>query len=488
MDMLLILDFGGAQSRSVARRLRGESIYCEIMPCDADVKRIREKEPKGLVLVGGTEDAQADCAEEVYAMGLPMLCLGGGARAALRHFGGEILETVLENRPSHIEFAENALFAGMGECDRMLERADAWRLPEGFAPAAAGNGFDAAFACEEKKVYGLQFYPEPNDPDGLQILANFAAIAGCEAQWTVSNFIEEQIERIRAQVGDGHALIAISGGVDSTVCAALMHSAIGRKMHCLHVDTGLMRKDESARIAKVFGDMGMDLRTVSAAEPILGRLAGVTDPEEKRRIINEEFIRAFGEEAAMLGETDYLVQGTIYTDVLDSGEQAAGILPETMNCKGLVEPLRALFKDEVRRVGTALGLPEEMVYRQPFPGPGLAVRCIGEVTKEKLDILREADAIFREEIKKAGLDKRIWQYFAVLTDMRTLKGQDGCEKKACTIALRAVNTIDAATATAVRMPYDLLENCVSRLMGEVPAIARVVYDISGKPPATVEWE
>jgi len=488
MDMLLILDFGARQSLSVARRIRAENIYCEILPCDADFARIAGKTPKGLVLVGGAQDGEKDCDARVYEMGVPMLCLGGGARAAVRHFGGEIVGTALENRPSHIEFAQSELFEQLSECDRMLERADEWKLPEGFAPIAQGNGFDAAFACAEKKIYGLQFYPEPNDPDGLQILANFAKICSCEAQWTVQSFIEKQIGSIREQVGDGHALIAISGGVDSAVCAVLMHAAIGRRMHCLHVDTGLMRKDESAKIAQVFGDIGMDLKTVNAAERFLGRLRGVTDPDEKRSMISDEFGRVFGEEAAKLGEKDYLVQGTIYTDVLDAGGEAAGMVQGTRSCAGLVEPLRKLFKDEVRRVGMALGLPEEMVQRQPFPGPGLAVRCIGEVTEEKLAILREADAIFCDEIQKAGLDKRIRQYFAVLSDMRTAKAADGTNGPAATIALRAVNVMDAATATPVRLPYDLLENCAARIMDDVPGVARVVYDISGKPPAMIEWE
>jgi len=485
MDMLLILDFGGGQSLSVARRIRGENVYCEILPYSADSQTIREKAPKGLLLVGGTQDAQADCAQEIYDMGLPMLCMGYGARIAVKHFGGELGGSVLENRPSHIEFGESPLFAGLSECDRMLDRADEWTLPEGFAPVASGAGFDAAFACEEKKIYGLQFYPEANDLDGLQILANFAQICGCEKQWTVQNLIEEQIEKIRAQVGEGHALIAISGGVDSTVCAVLMHNAIGRRMHCLHVDTGLMRKEESAHIAQVFGDMGMDLRTVDAGERFLNLLAGVTDAETKRRLVEEEFVRVFEEEADKM-EADFLVQGTIYNDLLDSaslgGMLASGKMPGMHRFAGLVEPLRTMFKSEVRQLGTALGLPADMVHRQPFPGPGLAVRCIGEVTKEKLDILRDADMIFREEIKSAGLDKKIRQYFAVLTNM-----QSGAQTGAYTVALRAVHSVGSADA-AVRLPYDLLEKCVQRITTEVRGVARVVYDISGNPPSAVEWE
>ena len=501
MDMLLILDFGGSQSQSVARRVRGERVYCEIASYDISAEEIRAKAPKGLLLVGGVQDAwpegAPDCAQEVYDLGLPMLCLGYGARIAVKHFGGTLMGPVLEKKPAHIEFAENALFAGLSECDRFLERADAWELPEGFAPAAVGSGFEAAFACAERQMYGLQFYPEPNDPDGLQILGNFADICGCAREWTVENFIDAQIEKIKRQVGDGHALIAISGGVDSTVCAVLMHRAIGRNMHCVHVDTGLMRKDESAKIVRLFGDMGMDLRLVDAEERFLGKLAGVTDPETKRRIIGEEFVRVFEEEAAKMGEADHLVQGTIYPDVLESSgvggavvksHHNVGGMPETMHFSDLVEPLRELFKDEVRSLGIALGLPADMVHRQPFPGPGLAVRCIGEVTKKKLDILREADAIFREEVAKAGLDKKIWQYFVVLTNMQSVGVRNGSRTYDYTAALRAINSIDAMTATAVRLPYDLLETCVDRITSEVPGINRVVYDITGKPPATIEWE
>lgn len=501
MDKLLILDMGGTQSQSIARRLRGESVYCEIAAGDISAEKVREKEPKGLVLVGGMRDASAadapDCAQEIYEMGLPMLCLGYGARIAAKHFGAQLHGAVLEERPAHIEFGEDPIFAGLSECDRFIDRADAWTLPEDFVSIAAGDGFDAAFACPQRQMWGMQFYPESNDPDGLQILANFADICGCAREWTIEQFISDQIDAICAQVGDGHALIAISGGIDSAVCAALMHKAIGERMHCVHVDTGLMRKDEAAMIARVFSEMGVDLRFVSAQERFLNVLRGVTDPEEKRRLIGREFVRVFEEEAEKIGEVEHLAQGTIYPDVLSSGGDGRAVfksrhnvagMPEKMRFKSVVEPLRALFKDEVRRLGSALGLPEEMVRRQPFPGPGLAVRCIGEVTREKLEILREADAIFREEIAKAGLDKRIWQYFAVLTDMQSVGVRDGVRTYDHTVALRAINFIDAANVTAVRLPYDLLETCVSRITSEVPGVNRVVYDITGKPPATVEWE
>lgn len=476
MDMLLILDFGGPQAQAVARRLRGESVYCEILPFDADVEAALEKKPRGIVLAGGEDGAERDCADGFYAAGLPMLCLGYTARAALRRFGGTLAGTALERRIAHIEFGDDPLFASLSECDRFFERADGLALPEGFELIARG-GADAAYACAEKRIWGLQFYPEPNDPDGLRILSNFADICGCAREWTIENFIDQSIDRIREQVGEGDAFIAISGGVDSTVCAVLMHRAIGRRMHCVHVDTGLMRKNEAEQIEKMFGDMGMDLRLVHAKERFLKSLRGAFETGEKRRIVGEEFGRALEEEAGSMGERDHLVQGTIYTDVLGADDVSGGFTMAGRRFAGLVEPLRMLFKDEVRRLGVALGLPEEMVYRQPFPGPGLAVRCMGEVTEEKLEILREADAIFREEIQAAGLDKRIRQYFAVLTD-----GQTGH-----IVALRAVNTIDAARSSAVRLPYDLLERCVERIMGEVKGVERVVYDISGSP-AGVEWE
>lgn len=477
MDMLLILDFGGLQAQAVAHRLRGESVYCEILPWDTSAEQALAKEPKGIVLAGGADDADRDCAEGFYAAGLPMLCLGYSARAAVRRFGGRAEGPALERKIAHIEFGADPLFAELSECDRFFERADALELPEGFELIASG-GADAAYVCAEKRIWGLQFYPEPNDPDGLRILSNFADICDCAKEWTVGNFIDASIDRIRAQVGGGDAFIAISGGVDSTVCAVLMHRAIGRRMHCVHVDTGLMRKHEAEQIEKMFGDMGMDLRVVHAKERFLQSLRGAAGSDEKRRIIGEEFGRALEEEAQRMGEGDHLVQGTIYTDVLGADDASGGFTLAGRSFAGLVEPLRMLFKDEVRRLGVALGLPEEMVYRQPFPGPGLAVRCMGEVTEEKLEILREADAIFREEIQAAGLDKRIRQYFAVLTG-----GQAGGH----IVALRAVNTIDAARASAVRLPYDLLERCVERIMGEIKGVERVVYDISGSP-AGVEWE
>lgn len=469
MDMLLILDFGGMQAQSVARRLRGESVYCEILPCDTDMKKALEMGPKGLVLAG---EGDAPCRAEIFGTGLPVLAFGRGAREAVRHFGGKLPETVLERKIAHIEFGQDPLFASLTECDRFIERADAWELPEGFAQIASAG---MAFACPEKKIWGLQFYPEVNDPDGLRILSNFADICDCAREWTIGNFIDRSMDRIREQVGEGHAFIAISGGVDSTVCAALMHRAIGRRMHCVHVDTGLMRKDEAAYIEKTFGDMGMDLRMVHAKDRFLARLKGISDAENKRRVVGEEFIRALAEEAQTMGEEDHLVQGTIYTDVLNADSSAAGFILAEKRFAGLVEPLRTLFKDEVRALGVALGLPAEMVYRQPFPGPGLAVRCMGEVTEEKLEILREADAIFREEIKAAGLDKKMRQYFAVLTG-----------EKEYIVALRAVNRAEAGRVAAVRLPYDLLERCVERIM-QVQGVSRVVYDISGSPAGT-EWE
>lgn len=502
MDMLMILDFGGSQAQSVAKRIRGEHVYCEVLPCDAPTADITAKNPKGILLIGGTMDAAAegayDCAQEVYDLGLPMLGLGYGARVMVKHFGGRLMGAVVENKPTHVKFDDCALFAGVSEADRYIDRADAWELPEGFAGTAGdGCGLDMAFACADKNMYGLQFYPEQNDPDGLRILSNFADICGAKREWSVETFIENQLNEIRAQVGEGDALIAISGGVDSTVCAALMHRAIGSHMHCVHVNTGLMRKNESAMIEKVFAEQGIDLKVVDAEARFLAKLAGVSDPEKKRHIIGEEFIRVFEEEAAKFGKVDFLVQGTIYPDVLESrgvggvlvkSHHNVGGMPETMKFSGLVEPLKELFKDEVRQVGEALGLPAELVYRQPFPGPGLAVRCIGALTKERLDILREADFIFREEIANAGLDRKIWQYFAILTDMRSVGVRNGKRSYDYTVALRAINSIDAMSATVVRLPYDLLETVVKRITSEVNGVNRVVYDITGKPPATIEWE
>jgi len=383
--------------------------------------------------------------------------------------------------------------------ERYINRMDAIELPEGFQAIATGGGHAAAFADEDRKLYAMQFSAEQNDPDGLSILSNFAyIICKCDPWWSMDTFAQLQVEAVRERIGSGSAIMAISGGVDSSVCAALMHRAIGSRMHCLYVDTGFMRKDETAFIKKTFANqMGLDLIMIDARERFLSKLKGIVDPEAKRKIVGEEFVRVFEEEAAKIGDIEYLAQGTIYSDVIESigveGEMIkshhnVGGLPSNIQFKSIIEPLRELFKDEVRQVGEALEMPKEIIYRQPFPGPGLSVRCLGEVTEEKLNILREADAIFCEEIASAGIDKRIWQYFCVLTDIRSTGVKNNNRTYEHVIALRAVNSIDAMSASAYRMPYDLLERVSARITNEVPGAGRVVYDITGKPPGTIEWE
>ncbi|NLG25823.1 MAG: glutamine-hydrolyzing GMP synthase [Clostridiales bacterium] len=501
-DMILILDFGGAQSHSVARKVRGEKVYCEVLPFDAPIERVRGRNPKGIILVGGSGDAFApgapDCDPAVYSSGLPMLAIGYGSRALLRAMGGRSRGPALTRQTMEVSFSPSPLFTGLTASERFIERLDLIDLPEGFSPIASGvadgGGLTAAFSFEEKKLYGMQFSAEQNDPDGLAILANFArGIAGCAPWWSMDVFIEQEVARIRERVGGGSALMGISGGVDSAVCAALMHRAIGRRMHCVYVDTGLMRKGETELVRRLFGEqMDMQLVVVDARERFLARLAGVTDPDQKRRAIGDEFVRAFEDEARTIGHVEFLVQGTIYPDVIQSFGATDSLM---MGARGdaplfeaVLEPVRALFKDEVRQVGEALGMSREIVGRQPFPGVGLALRCVGEVTERKLATLREADAIFREEIEAAGLDRRIWQYFAVLTDMRSVGVAPGGREYGQVVALRAVSSVDATTAIAYRLPYDLLERVVSRITAEAPDVARVVYDVTGKPPAMIEWE
>ena len=498
-DMILILDFGGTQGLSVAKKIRGERVYCEVLPCDAPIETIRSRSPKGILLAGGESEGGADCDPRVYGLGVPILAIGRGSRAMLRRMGGKSNGPVYESGTATIDFSDTPLFAPLASSERFIDRMDDVTLPEGFARIAEGLGVAAAFADEARGLYGMQFGAEQNDPDGLTVLSNFAkGLCGCDPWWSTEAFIERETARIREQVGDGSALIAISGGVDSSVCAALMHRAIGNRVHCLHVDTGLMRKGESENVARLFRErMGIDLIRIDAGDRFLKRLAGVIEPEKKRDVIGEEFVRIFEEEARKLPNVRHLVQGTIYPDVVESlgiggkvlkSHHNVGGFPTEIEFESVVEPLRELFKDEVREVGEALKMPREFIQRQPFPGPGLAVRCVGEVNEEKLKTLREADAIFTEEIDAAGLDRKIWQYFAILTDLRTtgvVKGERAYDRL---IALRAVNTVDAVTATAARLPYDLIERVVGRIAQEVPGASRVVYDVTGKPPATIEWE
>lgn len=487
-DFILVLDFGGAQAQSMARKLRGQNYYCEVQSCSIDIETVRLKAPRGLLLAGGPSDRPFD--EDILRLGIPVLALGSCSRSMIKAFGASCEGALLTDRASQITFLPCPLFEGLGESDRYFDRIDALRLPDGFEPIATTiEGLMPAFANSEVNIYGLQFYAESNDPDGSRILANFAGnICSCPAYWYPEVFIDREVEYIRSKIGDGKAIMALSGGVDSTVCAMLMRRAIGDRLKCVFVDTGLLRKGEVETVAHTFRDqLGLDLVIADARERVLRALSGVTDPREKRRIIHEEFIRTMQEEASSYAGAEFLVEGTIYSDLLSGTVSESGYAQRLETLKR-IEPIRMLFKEEVRFVGETLGVPKELISQQPFPGSGLAIRCIGEVTAEKLFLLREADAIFRAEIVESGLDRRLSQYFAILTDVQTIGMRDG---KPCTeqaVALRAVNTTDTTGVTIAKLPYDLIERVVQRITSQVPGINRVLYDVTGKPSSMAEWE
>ena len=487
-DFILILDFGGPQAQSMARKLRGQNFYCEVRSCSTDMETIRRKAPKGLLLAGGPGEQPFD--EDILRMGIPVLAMGFCARTMATACGAACEGALLTGRASQITFLPCPLFDGLGESDRYFDRIDALRLPDGFEPIATTiEGLIPAFADAKNHLYGLQFYAESNDPDGAHILANFAGgICGCAPYWSAEFYIEHEVEYLRGKIGGGRAIMAISGGVDSTVCAILMRRAIGDRLRCVFVDTGLMRKGEVEAVAHTFRDqLDLELVIADARERVLSALSGVTDAQEKRRIVHEEFIRTMQEEAAAYTGAEFLVDGTIYSDLLNGTSGESGYA-EHLEALKRIEPIRMLFKEEVRYVGEVLGVPRELLTQQPFPGSGLAARCIGEVTAEKLFLLREADAIFRAEIIEAGLDRRLSQYFTILTDVHTIGMRDGrpCTERVC--VLRAVSSSDASGVTIAKLPYDLIERAVLRITGQVPGISRVVYDVTGKPSAMAEWE
>ncbi|MGI6239230.1 MAG: glutamine-hydrolyzing GMP synthase [Christensenellales bacterium] len=495
-DMILVVDFGGTQVQSTARKLRGDRIYCEIVKPEAAPQMLADARVKGVLLVGEpAEETPIDKA--IYDAGRPILAMGACARMLCVSMGGTSIAAQIEARTAMITFAESPLFEELVESDRYFERVDMLELPEGFEPIAfSAGGVVPAFADESRNIYGLQFYAETNDPDGLRILSNFArTVCGCDPWWTMEAFAQLFVERMQAEFPDGTALLAISGGVDSSVCAALMHRAIGDRLRCVYVNTGLMRLGETELVKQVFLDeLGLDFIVADAADGFLARLGGIIDADQKREVVADEMMRVIAAEAKRRGQMDCLVQGTIYPDILSAGSADSGAwrdrrtLMDHIEFRRMIEPLRMLFKDEVRALGEVLGLPKEIISRQPFPEAGLAVRCMGEVTREKLDILGRADAIFREEIADAGLDRRIWQYFAVLTDIRTHGMREAQASLEYAIALRAVSSQDAISAFAYRLPYDLLERVVARITSEIRGVNRVLYDVTGKPPAMIEWE
>ena len=510
MDKILVLDFGGQYNQLIARRVRSERVYAEIKSYDAiTAADIKAAGYKGVIFTGGPNSVSDENSPHfdaaVLSLDIPVLGICYGHQLMAYMAGGEIVSAMRGSEYGRTEvYADKcALFEGVPEKSVFwMSHTDyVKRVPEGFRVTAHTDSCPcAAMADEERKLYGVQFHPEVTHSEfGQTVIRNFIfKVCGCKADWNVGDFAESSIEKYRRELNGKKVLLALSGGVDSSVAAVLLHKAIGDGLTCVFVDHGLLRKDEGDYVESLFkGKFGLNLIRVNARERFLEKLAGVTEPEKKRKIIGEEFIRVFEEQARRIGDIEVLAQGTIYPDVVESGKGKAatikshhnvGGLPENMLFSEIVEPLRLLFKDEVREIGLKLGLPENMVFRQPFPGPGLGVRVIGEITEEKLAILREADAIFREEMAKGGCEKLSNQYFAVITDCRSVGVMGDFRTYGYTVALRAVTTDDFMTAAWTRLPYEVLEAASSRITNEVKNVTRVVYDITSKPPATVEWE
>ena len=507
-EKIVVLDFGSQYNQLITRRIREFGVYSELHPHTITAEEIKEMNPKGIIFSGGPNSVYDEnsfrCDERIFDLGLPILGICYGMQLMTVHFGGKVEKAknreygkallTLEHESKIYKGLPREQIVWMSHGDLVMEAPEGFKV-DGINPSCP----IAAMSDEERRLYAVQFHPEVrHSMYGNELLKNFVfEVCECQGKWSMENFIEIEMEKIRQTVGNRNVLCALSGGVDSSVVAVLIHKAIGDQLTCIFVDHGLLRKDEADQVMKTFADgFNMNVIKIDAKDRFLSKLKGVSDPEQKRKIIGNEFIYVFDDEAAKLEGIDFLAQGTLYTDIIESGTATAqtikshhnvGGLPEDMQFT-LIEPLNTLFKDEVRALGTELGIPDEIVWRQPFPGPGLGIRVLGEISDEKLEIVRESDAILREEVKKAGLEREIWQYFTVLPDIRSVGVMGDARTYDYTIGIRAVTSIDGMTSDWARIPWDVLELISTRIVNEVSHVNRVVYDITSKPPATIEWE